>query len=186
MQRKNGIIYHGTPCTYKSEKANLLRSYMPITFGNLFTNLHYLHLNYISSVSHIFFLIFLNYHVGSSNILTTLFLGFSVYVSNTTERFEGTLCFKDTNFTLDTIPAVFTTVCPLHGKFVIYYNERLQGLTYSKEYSPYAEINLCEVEVYGESCINQHNCILYHAFSMLLKVHIVSGILLLFYQLSKH
>lgn len=153
MQRKDGIIYHWTPCTYKSEKANLLRLYMPITFGNLFTNIHYVHLNFISSVSHVFFLIFLNYHVGTSNFLTSLFLGFSVYVSNTTEWFEGTLCFKDTNFTLDTIPAVFTTVCPVHGQFVIYYNERRPGLKYPQEYSIYAENNLCEVEVYGESFI---------------------------------
>lgn len=100
-----------------------------------------------------FFSIFLNYHVGSSNPLTPFFLGFSVYVSNTTEWFERRLCFKDTNFTLDTIPAVFTTVCPVHGQFVIYYNERRPGLTYPKEYSPYAENYLCEVEVYGESFI---------------------------------
>ncbi|XP_065921950.1 receptor-type tyrosine-protein phosphatase mu isoform X1 [Magallana gigas] len=97
---------------------------------------------------------------GSSNILTPLFLGFSVYVSNTTDRLEGMLCFKDTNLTLDTIPAVFTTACPVHGQYVIYYNERLSWLTYPKEYSPYAESNLCEVEVYG-CAVGEHfgvNC----------------------------
>lgn len=77
------------------------------------------------------------------------FLGFSVYVSNTTSSSEGLLCFKDSNFTLNTIPAVFTTVCPVHGQYVIYYNERLPEVTYPKEYSKYAEIDLCEVEVYG-------------------------------------
>lgn len=77
------------------------------------------------------------------------FLGFSVYVSNTTCSSEGLLCFKDSNFTLNTIPAVFTTVCPVHGQYVIYYNERLPEVTYPKEYSKYAEIDLCEVEVYG-------------------------------------
>lgn len=108
----------------------------------------------ILNVICIFFLIVRNYSIGFSNALTPLFLGFSVYVSNTTDRLEGMLCFKDTNFTLDTIPAVFTTVCPVHGQYVIYYNERLSGVTYPKEYSPYAENNLCEVEVYGESFID--------------------------------
>lgn len=77
-----------------------------------------------------------------------------MYVSNTTDRLEGILCFKDTNFTLDTIPAVFTTVCPVHGQYVIYHNERLSGPTYPDEYSSYAENNLCEVEVYGKSFID--------------------------------
>lgn len=86
----------------------------------------------------------------SGSFYTRFFLGFSVYISNTSSRFEGLLCFKDTNFTKDTIPAVFTTICPVHGQYVIYYNERLPEVTYPKEYSIYAEINLCEVEVYGK------------------------------------
>nr|XP_034316520.1 multiple epidermal growth factor-like domains protein 10 [Crassostrea gigas] len=85
----------------------------------------------------------------SKNGYTTRFLGFSVYVSNTTDRQQGTLCYKDDNFTLDTIPAVFTTTCPVHGQYVIYYNERLQGVTYPSGYSPDAHNELCEVEVYG-------------------------------------
>nr|XP_034320244.1 uncharacterized protein LOC117687580 [Crassostrea gigas] len=97
---------------------------------------------------------------GSSNALTPLFLGFSVYVSNTTDKLGGMLCFKDTIFTLDTIPAVFTTACPVHGQYVIYYNERLSWLTYPTEYSPCVESNLCEVEVYG-CAVGEHygvNC----------------------------
>lgn len=79
-------------------------------------------------------------------------LGFSVYISNTTDKSQGILCFKDKNFTKSTIPAVFTTTCPVHGQYVIYYNERLSNVTYSKEYSAFAQNNLCEVEVYGK-CI---------------------------------
>ncbi|XP_065943507.1 scavenger receptor class F member 2-like isoform X2 [Magallana gigas] len=86
---------------------------------------------------------------GPSNWRTKYFLGFSVYVSNTTDRLQGTLCYKDDNFTLDTIPAVFTTTCPVHGQFVIYYNERLPGVTYPDYYSNYVHSGLCEVEVYG-------------------------------------
>lgn len=80
------------------------------------------------------------------------FLGFSVYISNTTDKSQGILCFKDNNFNKSTIPAVFTTTCPVHGQYVIYYNERLSNVKYPKDYSAHAENNLCEVEVYGK-CI---------------------------------
>nr|XP_022307321.1 uncharacterized protein LOC111113375 [Crassostrea virginica] len=76
-------------------------------------------------------------------------LGFSLYVSNTTDKSEGTLCFKDTNFTLSTIPSIFNVTCPVHGQYVIYYNERLPGVTYPDGYSKDAHNDLCEVEVYG-------------------------------------
>lgn len=81
---------------------------------------------------------------------TPSFLGFSVYVSNTTKKSEGVLCFKDTTFTTRNIPAVFTTNCTVHGQYVIYYNERLPGVTYPEDYSKDAEADLCEVEVYGK------------------------------------
>lgn len=81
---------------------------------------------------------------------TPSFLGFSVYVSNTTKKSEGVLCFKDTTFTTRNIPAVFTTNCTVHGQYVIYYNERLSGATYPDTYIPLAENNVCEVEVYGK------------------------------------
>lgn len=88
--------------------------------------------------------------LGSSSYLAGSFLGFSVYVSNTTNRLQGTLCFKDTNFTRSTIPALFDTRCTNHGQYVIYYNERLNNVTYPADYSEFAESDLCEVEVYGK------------------------------------
>uniref|UniRef100_K1R5F9 Fucolectin tachylectin-4 pentraxin-1 domain-containing protein n=1 Tax=Magallana gigas TaxID=29159 RepID=K1R5F9_MAGGI len=76
-------------------------------------------------------------------------LGFSVYVSNTTDRSQGTLCFKDDNFTINTIPSVFTPNCFVHGQYVIYYNERLPGVVYPDDYYRSVAIHLCEVEVFA-------------------------------------
>ncbi|XP_052695886.1 uncharacterized protein LOC128174358 [Crassostrea angulata] len=81
--------------------------------------------------------------------ITDNLLGFSVYVSNTTDRSQGTLCFKDNNFTINTIPPVFTTNCSAHGQYIIYYNERLPGVVYPVGYASKVESDLCEVEVYG-------------------------------------
>lgn len=89
--------------------------------------------------------------VGFNNGFTTRFLGFSVYVSNTTVRRDGKLCFKDTVFNRTTVPAIINITCIVHGQYVIYYNERLQNNTYPSYYSRYAHNELCEVEVYGKS-----------------------------------
>ena len=91
------------------------------------------------------------YIVGPRNGFTPRFLGFSLYVSNTTDISKGTLCYKDTGYRLDTIPAVFNTTCPVHGQYVIYHNERLSGVVYPGGYSKYAYNELCEVEVFGKS-----------------------------------
>lgn len=87
------------------------------------------------------------------------FLGFSLFVSNTTNTSDGFLCFKDRGvYNKSTIPVIFNTNCSVHGQYVIYYNERLTGVPYPKDYSPYAYNELCEVEVFGKLYWNIYIC----------------------------
>ncbi|XP_078327318.1 uncharacterized protein LOC144623098 [Crassostrea virginica] len=87
---------------------------------------------------------------GTDSFLLGTFLGFSLYISNTTDKSQGTLCFKDSNYNASTIPPVVNITCPVHGQYVIYYNERLTNVTYPPDYYSYPAYNiLCEVEVYG-------------------------------------
>ncbi|XP_061165546.1 uncharacterized protein LOC133174437 [Saccostrea echinata] len=88
---------------------------------------------------------------GASNGYTSRFLGFYIYVSNTTNIEDGHLCFHDTNYTRSTIPAVVNITCPVHGQYVIYFNKRPQRIlsSYSAQFYQYAHNELCEVEVYG-------------------------------------
>nr|XP_034321299.1 receptor-type tyrosine-protein phosphatase T [Crassostrea gigas] len=85
---------------------------------------------------------------GPGNGFVYRFLGFSVYISNTTNKENGVLCFKDDYFTKYTIPSVITLNCTHHGRYVIYYNNRTSRHL-PPDYSQYAFSELCEFEVYG-------------------------------------
>lgn len=85
---------------------------------------------------------------GYSNGLTSYFLGFSLYISNTTNRLDGVRCFHDKTYTKQTIPDHVSIDCPYVGQYVFYYNERFPGIKYPEGYSKYAYGDLCEVEVY--------------------------------------
>lgn len=76
------------------------------------------------------------------------FAGFSLYVSNTTERTSGYLCYKDGP---KLPPLDFNTNCTIQGRYVFYYNERLKSKPYPFEFqnsSVFTE--LCEVTVTGK------------------------------------
>ena len=87
--------------------------------------------------------------LGPTNGFTPRFLGFSVYISNTTDKSEGTLCFKDEDYNVSTIPSVLNITCSMHGQYVIYYNERQTGISFINDNYRYAFNELCEFEVYG-------------------------------------
>ncbi|XP_052693577.1 uncharacterized protein LOC128171843 [Crassostrea angulata] len=90
-----------------------------------------------------------NLNWTESNPNTEKLLGFSLVVSNTTDRNKGVVCYKDTHHTKWTIPASFDIRCPVIGQYVMYYNERLPGSTYPAGYSQHAQFAVCEIEVYG-------------------------------------
>ncbi|XP_056019843.1 uncharacterized protein LOC130054335 [Ostrea edulis] len=86
------------------------------------------------------------------------FAGFSLYVSNTTKKEDGYLCHKNGQElpTLD-----LNTTCVKHGRYVIFYNERLGGTTYPTGYeTSHIYTELCEVTVTGckESGVYGYNC----------------------------
>ncbi|XP_061170712.1 receptor-type tyrosine-protein phosphatase alpha-like [Saccostrea echinata] len=72
------------------------------------------------------------------------FAGFSIYLSNSTEKEAGYLCYKNR---LQLPPLNFTTSCIGHGQYVIYYNERSEND--SEEYESVSYTELCEVIVQG-------------------------------------
>ena len=88
--------------------------------------------------------------LAASNPYTTSFLGYAIYISSTTNKEDGVLCFRDTNYTRTTIPNPVNISCPFHWRYVIYYNNRTHT-PYPDGYSIHAFNELCDLEVLGET-----------------------------------
>ena len=76
------------------------------------------------------------------------YAGFSLYVSNTGSIDSSSRCYKDGP---ELPPLNFTTTCTLSGRYVIFYNERLDGVSYPSGYEVDGTVymELCEVIVNG-------------------------------------
>ena len=92
--------------------------------------------------------------LDASNGYTGRFLGYSVYISNTENKEDGVLCFRDTVYTPATIPNPVNITCTYHGRYVIYYNSRTNP-SYPDGYSKYAYNELCELEVLGKPYLSE-------------------------------
>lgn len=60
------------------------------------------------------------------------------------------LCRHDIHHIIHTLPVVMDIICFGIGRYVIYYDERINGTKYQEGKSPHAFINLCDVVVYAE------------------------------------
>ena len=76
--------------------------------------------------------------------------GFFLYVSNTTNNKDRHLCFHKIQPENNKPSDDQRINCSVHGRYVIYYNERLPNVTYPRYFSTYAYYELCELEVYGK------------------------------------
>ncbi|XP_061185184.1 multiple epidermal growth factor-like domains protein 10 [Saccostrea echinata] len=103
------------------------------------------------------------------------FAGFSIYLSNSTNREDWVLCYKDGP---ELPPLDFNTTCIKYGRYVVYYNERLDDVTYPDGYKTQSITMLCEVIVYGcaKNGVYGVNCDLpCPANCQELRCHIVNG-----------
>lgn len=73
-------------------------------------------------------------------------------VSTTSEIKNSTLCYKDETHLP---PLNFTAICASRGRYVIFYNERVAGVSYPAEYQVMDVLTeLCEVVVEGTEILN--------------------------------
>lgn len=104
--------------------------------------------HFYRSIYHILYKIIIVITITAENRQRGRFAGFSLYVSNTGDIHDSTLCYKDG----PQLPFLnFTIICAESGRYAIFYNERIDGVTYPTGYelvNVFTE--LCEVIVQGK------------------------------------
>lgn len=104
------------------------------------------------------------------------FAGFSLYVSTTGDIHSSTLCYKDGP---QLPPLNFTTICTEYGRYVIYYNERMDGVLYPISYEiSNVFTELCEVSVKGKLFVFSY--VFKHKFVYRLEFNLMQLLLYLF------
>lgn len=106
-------------------------------------------------------LIFVKFFSIAPTTFTSRLAGFSLYVSNTTSKDDGHLCFHEIQNAEGTPSEDQRIQCPFHARYVIYYNERRPEVVYPSYYSEFAYSDLCEVKVYGRLIVTNErkmNC----------------------------
>ncbi|XP_022310847.2 uncharacterized protein LOC111116136 [Crassostrea virginica] len=137
--RYTDLSAHGDQCTISAEEKSTAE--WRVDLGGVFS-IHHVSIQHRTDN--------LNWDEKNGHLMR--FLGFSVYLSNTTDKYDGVLCFHDKNYTIVTMPNHVNIPCRYHGRYVIYYNNRTHP-PYPDGYSMYAYNELCEVEVFG--CASQ-------------------------------
>lgn len=99
------------------------------------------------------FYLFISFFLIGPTTFTSRMAGFSLYVSNTTSKDDGHLCFHEIQNAVGTPSEDQRIQCPFHARYVIYYNERRPEVVYPSYYSEFAYSDLCEVEVYGKTMV---------------------------------
>lgn len=81
------------------------------------------------------------------------FAGFSLYVSKSGDIQKSSMCYKNGS---DIPPLNFTALCIKSGRYVIFYNERLDDVIYPEGYeTKNVFTELCEVVVQGKYATNK-------------------------------
>lgn len=97
------------------------------------------------------YIIFIYCKYIDSGVFINRMTGFYLYVSNTTFKEDGQLCYHDRSSELKMLSEDQHINCSVQGRYVIYFNERNPNATDYRHYSKFAFNELCEVEVYGKS-----------------------------------
>ncbi|XP_078330494.1 uncharacterized protein LOC111113725 [Crassostrea virginica] len=145
-----------TLLSYSSDKAvdghfmnrSIAGNECAISGGNVTDVTWYVDLESIQSINSISIMYRTDGEHWQTSQFPSTFLGFSLYVSNTTRIKDRVLYYHDDQYTTLSIPPELTFTKPVQARYVTYYNSRKGGLSTKPGYSATASLGLCEVQVF--------------------------------------